>query len=95
MTKNEALTLLTNNVIDSSRLSPEDVVLLNELAQDVHLWPLLLSLVRGQLFHCIKCYHLPYHGAILNVQGKLYDKGLTAFDKNNVESMKKGRKLAV
>ena len=58
-----------------------------------HCFCLLID--RGQLFHYIKCYRLPYHGAILNVQGKLYDKGLTAFDKNNIESMKKGRKLAV
>ena len=95
MTNSEALSLLTNNVIECCQLSPQDVNLLNELAQDVHLWPLLLSLVRGQLFHYIKRYHLPYHRAILNVQAKLYDKGLTAFDKNNIEKMKKGRKLAV
>ena len=80
---------------DRSQLSPEDVNLLDELAQDVHLWPLLLSLIRGQLFHHIKRYHLHYHKAILDVQGKLYNKGLTAFDKNNIESINKGRKLAV
>ena len=95
MTKNEAFHLLTTGVINSSQLSPEDMNLLNELAQDVYLWPLLLSLIRGQLFHYIKHYHLPYHGAILNVQGKLYDKGLTAFDKKNVESINEGHKLTV
>ena len=95
MTKNEALSLITKGVINSRQLSPEDEKLLNELAQDVHLWPLLLSLVRGQLYHYIKHYHLPYHKAIQNVQGKLYNKGLTAFDKNNIESINKGRKLAV
>ena len=95
MTENEALSLLTTGVINRSQLLLEDVNILIELAQDVHLWPLLLSLIRGQLFHYIKHYHLPYHRAILNVQAKLYDKGLTAFDKNNIEGINKGRKLAV
>ena len=94
MAKNEALSLITKGVINSRQLSLEDKKLLNELAQDVHLWPLLLSLVRGQLFHYIKHYHLSYHEAIQNVQRKLYNKGLTAFDKN-IESINKGRKLAV
>ena len=95
MTKMEALSLITKGVINSSQLSPEDQNFLYELAQDVHLWPLLLSLVRGQLLHYIKHYHLPYHKAIQNVQGKLYNKGLTAFDKSNIESINKSRKLAV
>ena len=50
---------------------------------------------RGQLSHNLKQYHLSYHQAIQNVQAKLHHKGLTAFDKNNIETMKKGRKLAV
>ena len=95
MNKNESLSLITKGIINSSQLSPEDENLLNELAHDVYLWPLLLSLVRGQLYHYIKYYHLPYHKAIQNVQGKLYNKGLTAFDKNNIKNMNKGRKLAV
>ena len=69
--------------------------LLNEISQDVHLWPLLLSLIRGQLSHNLKQHHLSYHKAIQNVQAKLHHKGLTAFDKNNIETVKKGRKLAV
>ena len=64
MTINEAITLLTSGVIDSSQLSQEDVSLLDELAQDVHLWPLLLSLVRGQLSHNLKQFHLSNHEAI-------------------------------
>ena len=47
MTQYEAFTLLTNGVIDSRQLSQEDVSLLDELAQNVHPWPLLLSLIRG------------------------------------------------
>ena len=95
MTNNEAISLLTSGVIDSSQLSQEDVSLLDELAQDVHLWPLLLSLIRGQLSHNLKQYHLSYRKAIQNVQAKLHHKGLTAFDKNNIETINKSRKLAV
>ena len=95
MTKNEALSLLTNGVINRGQLSPEDVNLLIELAQDVHLWPLLLFLVRGQLFHNIKRNHSPDCKEIQSVQCKLYNKVLTAFNKNNIQSVNKGRKLAV
>ena len=95
MTNNEAISLLTSGVIDNSQLSQEDVTLLDELAEDVHLWPLLLSLIRGQLSHNLKQYHLSYHKAIQNVQAKLHHKGLTAFDKNNIETINKSRKLAV
>ena len=95
MMEDEAISLLTSGVIDSSQLSQEDVSLLNEISQDVHLWPLLLSLIRGQLSHNLKQHHLSYHKAIENVQAKLHHKGLTAFDKNNIETVKKGRKLAV
>ena len=94
MTKDEAISLVTSGVIDSSQLSQEDVSLLKEISQDVHLWPLLLSLIRGQLSHNLNQYHLSYHKAIQNVQAKLHHKGLTAFDKNNIETVKKGRNLA-
>ena len=48
MEQREAISLLTFEVIDISQLSQQDVSLFDELAQDVHLWPLLLSLIRGQ-----------------------------------------------
>ena len=95
MTQNEAISLLTSGVIDSSQLSQEDINLLVELSQDVHLWPLLLSLIRGQLSHNLKQHHLPYHRAIHNVQAKLHHKGLTAFDRNNIEAINVSRRLAV
>ena len=56
---------------------------------------LLLSLIRGQLSHNLKQYCLSYHNAIQNVQAKLHHKGLTAFDKNNIDTINKSRKLAV
>ncbi len=95
MEKHEAVALLTSEVIDSSQLSQEDESLLNELAQDVHLWPLLLSLIRGQLSHNLKHFHLSCNNAIQKVQAKLHHKGLTAFDKNDIEGNSKGRKWAV
>ena len=95
MIMNEAISLLTNGIIDNGQLSQEDMSLLNELAEDVHLWPLLLSLIRGQLSHNLKQYHLSYHEAIQNLQTKLHHKGLTAFDKNNISTINKSRKLAV
>ena len=95
MTQQEAISLLTSGVIDSSQLSKEDVCLLDELAQDIHLWPLLLSLIRGQLCHNLKQHHLSYHRAIQNVQGNLHNKGLKGFDKTNPASVNKSRKFAV
>ena len=92
MEQSEAISLLTCGVIDISQLSQEDASLLDELAQDVHLWPLLLSLIRGQLSHNVKRYCLHCHEAIQNVQTKLHDNGLTAFDKNNID---RSRKYAV
>jgi len=93
MEQSEAIFLLTcGEINDISQLSQEDVSLLNKLAEDVHLWPLLLSLIRGQLSHNLKYHTVNYHEAIHNVQEKLHDKGLTAFDKKNVE---KSRKYAV
>ena len=95
MTMNEAFSVLTSGIIDNSQLSQKDVSLLNELAEDVHLWPLLLSLIRGQLSHNLKQYHLSHHEAIQNLQSKLHHKGLTAFDKKDITTVKKSRKLAV
>ena len=95
MTINEAISLLTCGIIESSQLLEKDGNLLRELAQDVHLWPLLLSLIRGQLSHNLKKYHFSYQEAIENVQAKLHHKGLKAFDKNNINTVNKPRNLAV
>ncbi|XP_065894137.1 uncharacterized protein [Dysidea avara] len=96
MEQSEAISLLTCGVIDISQLSQEDVRLLDELAQDVNLWPLLLSLIRGQLSHNLKHHKLCYHEVIQLVQANLRDKGLTAFDKNNIgRSRKYAAKLCI
>ena len=89
MDKSEAISLLICGVIDISQLSHEIVNLLEELAQDVHLWPLLLSLIRGQLSRNLKLHTSSYHKAVQNVQSRLHYKGLTAFDKGNIERSRK------
>ena len=94
MEQNEAISLLTSGVINISQLSQEDVSLLDELAQDVHQWPLLLSLIRGQLSHQLRRYHLSCREAIETVQAKLDNLGLTAFDKNDIDRIQ-SRKFAV
>ena len=95
MEQNESISLLTCKIFDTSKLSQGDTNLLIELAQDVHLWPLLLCLVRGQLFHNLKQYSLSYHNTIKNVQAKLHEKGLTAFDKNVIGNVHRSRNYAV
>ena len=89
MEQNEAVSLVTSGVIDRSQLSQIDASLLDKLAHDVHLWPLLLSLIRGQLSHYIKIRHFSNHTAIENVQANLHHEGITALD------VSKSHKLAV
>ena len=95
MEESESISLLTYKIINTSRLSQEDLSLLTELVQDVHLWPILLCLVRGQILHSLKQYSLSYHDAIMKVQEKLHDKGLVAFDKNIIGNAHKSRNYAV
>ena len=94
MEADEAITLLTNGITGCSTLSQEDTNLLDELAQEAHSWPQLLSLIWGQLFHNIKIFKMSHHNAIHSVQAKLKDKGLTAFDKNNLKEKESSRKFA-
>ena len=97
MNQEEARTLLIHKVMNMDHLSQEDKNNVDQIAEDVHLWPLLLFLVRGQLLHKIKHYHSSYQEAIKNVQAKLREKGLTAFDKNTMGSsnLSASRKYAV
>ena len=80
MNQNEAISLLTKGVIDSRELLQQHRRLLDELAQDFHFWPLLLSLVRGQLFHYVSKWKLSFLEAIQNIKHKCL-QGITAFDK--------------
>ena len=93
MEPHEAVSLLIDGVVQIP-LSKNDHTLLDNIAHDVHLWPLLLSLVRGQLSHYI-AQHLPFNTAIEIIHQKLYAKGLTAFDRRNVSKNIILRKNAV
>ena len=80
MTIDESIKLLTLKIVDVEALDNTDTTKITELVRDLHCWPLLLSLVHCQLyFHCIEWNESP-HDAILKVQQKLFDNGLTAFD---------------
>jgi len=51
----EAIQVLTLNIIETEELSPSSYNAVSELANNLHCWPLLLSLVHGQLYvHCIE-----------------------------------------
>ena len=94
MEPHEAISLLIDGVVLQTQLTENNHTSLDNIAHDVHLWPLLLSLVRGQLTHYIT-QHLPLNKAIKLIHQKLYAKGLTAFDRNNVGSNIRNRKNAV
>ena len=94
MSLNEAVTLLTDKLFKLNNISNEASVLLKQLAEDAHMWPLLLRLIGGQLYH-----HLKLHGqvntVIKSVQSKLHERGLTAFDNSNLELLHKLRSKSV
>ena len=76
----EAVQLLTWQIPQLAGLSVNDADKLEELAKDLYYWPLLLSLVHGQLCIHSTAWKESPTTAILNVHQKLKDKGLTAFD---------------
>ena len=81
MSIEEAVKLLTLQIVKVEKLKAADIInKIQELAKDLHCWPLLLNLVHGQLYvHCIEWNESP-QDAISKVQQKLFDNGLTAFD---------------
>lgn len=93
MTMDEAVELLTNKLFDLNNLSSVELNLLEKLADDAHKWPVLLALIRGQLHHHV--LNLSNKEAIKSVQKMLQSKGLTAFDKNNADLVKKSRTKSI
>jgi len=81
MTHLEAATLLTTGIVDLKILPDATMKLLENLAEDVQLWPLLLSLVRGLFKSSQRLYSHSFEQHIQYVQHKIQDKGLTALDK--------------
>ena len=93
MSTNEAVMLLVFNIFETETLHATDVNVLQTLARNLHCWPLLLHLVHGQLYiYCIEWNKSP-QDAILKVQQKLFDNGLTAFDPES--PLKSSRQNAV
>ena len=81
----QAVELLTWKIPRLVSLNPNDAHKIQELAKDLYYWPLLLNLVRGQLYiHCTE-WKQPPTIAVLSVLQKLRDKGLTAFDPKHVK----------
>ena len=80
MESSEAIKLLTFQIKDLQTNNSDIAGQLNELVINLHNWPLLLNLVRGQLhIHCKTIPNSPL-AVIKQVTKKLYDNGLTAFD---------------
>lgn len=95
MTDLEAVKLLTEQLVNIDSLSGDTIKLLTDLAQDVHLWPLLLFLVRGHIKRNQQLYSHTFEKTIEEVKMELYEKGLTVFDKNCFSDKSKSRKFAV
>ena len=97
MKLHEAVNLLCLNFteVECNTMLTEDRKALEELAKDAHLWPILLHLINGQLYHHLKVYNLSYHEAIQAVKTKLYDRGLTCFDMSNFGAIHKNRNKSV
>jgi len=81
MTHLEAAELLTTGIVDLKVLPEATMKMLENLAEDVQLWPLLLSLVRGLFKSSQRLYSHSFEQHIQFVQHKIQDKGLTALDK--------------
>ena len=80
MESSEAIQLLTFKIKELQIDNSDIVGQLNELAINLHNWPLLLNLVRGQLhIHCKTIPNSPF-AVIRQVTKKLFENGLTAFD---------------
>ena len=95
MSIDESLQLLSFQIIDLTMLCASDVDEIQELARDLHCWPLLLNLVHGQLYvHCIEWNESP-HDAMSKVKQKLYRHGLTAFDPDNHASRENAVKASI
>jgi len=89
MTLTEAIKVMTSGVIEYGPLPQESKKLLDDLARNAHQWPLLLSLIRGQLKH--NCVTMSTYAAIQSAHSDLLSKGLVAFDG---ESVKKSRQYS-
>ena len=85
METSEAITMLTNGIVDISvPLPKESADCLEKLVVDLQLCPLLLYLVRGQLLHHLKFQNMPFNDALEIVVRKLHNCGLAAIGHSNM-----------
>ena len=90
----EAISLMIYDIIDSQLLSPEDTVLLTKIVKRLQLWPLALSLVRGQLAYNVKIFS-SFSEIIKNVNTELISEGFTEFDHIDVNDHKHVLKICI
>ena len=83
----EAIKLLSTAV--EGQLSEDDKMIVRELASNLHLWPLLLCIARGQLQMKVGIQ------AVGNLQSDLYAKGLEHISYTSEESDPHNRKIAL
>jgi len=82
MLLHEARLLMISGIIEYDKLSKSGLEVVNKLVQSTHQWPLLISLIRGQLHHYVKQHNGIFKDEILlKIKNDLQNKGLTAFDK--------------
>ena len=79
----EAVQLLTSRINKLQIVDAAVVDQLNNLAVNLHKWPLLLYLVRAQLDRQCKCMPTSPLTVIERVTNRLYENGLTVFDLKN------------
>lgn len=84
MELNEAVELLTHGIDGFNILDDNDKAMLHKLAEDLHCWPLLLNLVRTQLYIYCSGQNMTPRKSMLLANQKLC-KSFTAFDKTSRE----------
>ena len=85
MELNEALNLLTSRIDELKTLDGSAKAMICKLAEDLHCWPLLLNLVRSQLYIYCTEWKMSPEKAISHANEKL-SKNLMAFDQGNRET---------
>ena len=85
MELNEALKLLTSRIDELKTLDDSTKAMICKLAEDLHCWPLLLNLVRSQLYIYCTEWKMSPEKAISQANEKL-SKNLMAFDQGNRET---------
>ena len=77
MEREEAVSMLQNRIVDTPIMLSEEIAKCRDkLVDDLHLWPLYLYLVRGQIIHHVKFQKMQFADALEMVTRKLSNCGL-------------------